>query len=278
MWYFFITLTIAMTIASYYLSKAKKRSVHSQRLGVDKIFGSKAATVFWASSVLLIIILNSLESPPVGKNLKHIRNQSEIVTQQALGQYVAEQFSQSLTPGAKVLIIDLIKGEIDRRFHEAFIAGFSAGSKAGGISVKGEIIEFPDQAAAEESSLSEMLFLTAEMFDAIIDKHSDCSAVISLVGVPNGYETSRTWLKVNEGDILLGVVSDDVFLLGGMIINNDITACIVPKRRYSYDNVASLEASTVEEIFSQRYYYVTSSNIIGVMRQDRRIFKIQRRI
>ena len=278
MWYLFTIFCIILAIISYRLSKkTQKRSLHSQIIGWDKIFGTDATTVCWASVALAFVIGNIVSSNPGRKQLKSIKFQSELRVQQALGQYFADQFGQLLETGSNVLVINHVKGEADQEFHEAFMAGFILGGEKQSLEVEEEVIRLANDHLNDESKFSELLWPTAEQFDKLVDKNKKCSAVISLIGIPDGYESSRTWLKVNNGKMLLGIVSDDVYLLGGMVINEEIAACIVPKRRYTFEKLFSAEDSA-EKIFSNRFYYITATNIIEIMREDRRIFKVTRRI
>ena len=246
-------------------------------LGLRRIFGTDTASLCWASVALFFILVNMNYSSPGRKSQKNIRFQSELQVQRALGQYFAKQFGGPLKPGTGILLINLIKGSTGQKFHEAFIEGFRTIHKEGDFKIIEESVKLDNFTSVETSEINSKLRLDADEFDTLVEKHEDCSSIISLIGVPSDYEDSRTWIKVTNGDIRLGVVADDTFLLGGMIINSEITACVLPKRRYAFDDIFTM-ADNRDYIFSNRFHYITADNIIKIMKQDRRLFKVTRRI
>ena len=266
-----------MSIYSYRGTKSQKQSLHKHRLGLSKICGNDVATLLWASVALLFIAVNLVSSRPGSKKLKTNKLQSELTVQRALGKQFASKFGKSLKPNSQLLFINFVKGENDQKFHNAIVEGFETISKKMNTSLNEEIVTFTQLAPIEEARRTHELNITANQFDELIDKHPNCSAIISLVGIPDDYESSRTWSKVNNGEILLGIVADDVFLLGGMILNSEINLCIVPKRQYRFDRTFS-DLDNADKIFTSRFHYISAVNIINVMRQEQRLFQVARRI
>ena len=277
MWYFFTICSVTLSILSYRVTRSPKQSLHRDKLGLTKIYGNDAATLWWASLALLFIIINLVSSNPGSKELKENKFQSELTVQGALGKAFATQFIKSLKSGTQILLINSVEGEGDQRFHDTFVEGFTTVSKKKDISLIEEIVRFTQLVSIDEARIARELSMSVNQFDELVDKHPNCSSIISLIGIPADYEGSRTWIKVSNGDIRLGILSDDVFLLGGMIINNEINSCIVPKRRYSFDDTFS-ELHNTDVIFASRYHYISAGNIIEVMRRERRLFQVTRKI
>ena len=88
---------------------------------------------------------------------------------------------------------------------------------------------------------------------------------------------SSTLVKLSNGELLFCVVGDDVYHIGDLILQKNVYCYIVPKRLYDF-RIAPNSTINADELFDSRFYSITNENIFEIMRKDRRLFKIVRKI
>lgn len=247
-----------------------------QNIVVKKALGNEFATICWGSIALLSVVFSLYSSDMGPRKTKKNSQQLELEIQRLLGKMMANKITKEFRKDFNALVINQITGEKSKEFHNAFMTGFKSGQSGRAKNTFEEIINLERNGVNKDRQISEALIFTEERFDTIIAKYSDVAAVISLVGVPSDFESCQAWVKANNGELFIEILTDDPFWLGGMLVNREIVGCVIPKRLYEYSSTAS-ERETPEKIFQARYWYVNSDNIIQTMRKDGRIFRVTQR-
>ena len=275
MLYFLLFITVYLTLISFNQSKSRKRHLLWLNFRLDYILGTNAATIIWASSVMLIVACLAIKSSPGTAKTKQLRLDLELASQRALGHHFGARFSILAHEDSNVLIINEVASDREKKYHDAFMDGFRSGIFRHINSINEELIEREIKDPVRETSINPILNLNAREFDKIVERYDTCSTIISLIGIPQNYSGSKTWIKVASGEMLLGVLTDDVYTLGGMIFQNEITSCIIPLRRYSYDDDLEKYADP-EYAFTARYLEINSENVWVTLKRHRQLFKSSR--
>ena len=104
--------------------------------------------------------------------------------------------------------------------------------------------------------------MTAEDFDRAVQRHSDCTVVITLFGIPlkDGREISflrKAYDPAAPQLIMMGAITDHDLIRDGLQ-NGNIFAVVIPREDANYE-VTELPL-TQEEIFRLRYRLITKAN------------------
>ncbi len=132
-------------------------------------------------------------------------------------------------------------------------------------------IENKESNTIEDSSFDPDLHVDAGMIDDLVIKHEKCNIIILLTDLPGNFTGSKTWIKINEGKLLLGLLTNNLCNKGGMIFENEISACVVPRGLRSYDK--QLMNSSLEEVFALRYIDINSENVSNMLKEHRQLFQ-----
>lgn len=244
-----------------------------------RVLVSAPATILWASISLVGVCLAVWHSSPGRQERKAQYLERELSAMHAVGRAFAEGFSRKAPAKSKVLVVDRANKSSAanlERYHAAFMDGFRGNLFHNIVGVRDAFIQVSSADAETELAKHQASIFAAAQLDEIIAKHDDANVLILLIGLPQDYVGSRTWVKVQEGKLVVGLYSEDIYELGAMIFSNEIAICITPKERYSYEPSAAA-AADAEAFFRERFHFVTAANIFDLTREYRRLFKISRK-
>ncbi len=272
MLYLFLFIAISLTIISFHNSKNRERHPLWSNFKLDRMLGTNSATVFWATSILIAIIMLILDSEPGETKTKHQRLENERVAQKALGHYFGKRFSHLAQGESKVLIIDNAGHEAGRNYHGAFVEGFESGIFRHISGIKEEFVGLENKESENgENTFNVDLHIDAEKIDELVTKNEECKIVILLTDLPRNFIGSKTWIKVNHRELLLGIVTSNVYNKGGMIFESEISVCAVPRTLYNYDK--SYLNTNLEEVFALRYIDINPENVAEMLKKHRQLFQ-----
>ncbi|MFT5129427.1 MAG: hypothetical protein ACI8W8_003049 [Rhodothermales bacterium] len=273
MFFAFIFIGIIMMLVCYRLKKLRlrRRGEVSTMIGV---LGSDTSTVVFGCLVIGTVIAIILSARPGVETQHKIKQDREIAARQILGQYLGKKLATRAKKGGPVLLIDRVAGEQDQALHDAARSGLEASLGSELPLEKVELVDFRST-KKDERSQTEALRISKTQFDEIIRRHPECRYVVSLVGLPSDFDQSSSSIKVRNKKLTLAVYTDDVYLKGDFIANGTISACVVPYPNSTLPDI-NPEAS-LEDQFAARYIYIESSNILKVVKEHRRLFRLTRR-
>lgn len=183
-----------------------------------------------------------------------------------IGDYLGKKF-----PGAQVLIIvnaDYDKNEHMKKINEGLLEGLGATVKI----LAQAPLEPPKPApgAAPQEYVPMEAYMTAERFDAILDKYPTATLVISTIGLPYNVGEMKLWGKAEAQRPKLALLNGDVHSLGAAIASKAIVAAVVgsPEAKYS-DAAAPVDP---QEAFKQRYLLVTPENVEATANKYQSLF------
>jgi hypothetical protein len=206
----------------------------------------------------------------------------ELATRE-LGSYLAR-----VQPGARLLVFSNpftrkpgIATEIVQ-MEDAGLRGLRAGiGSAAAIGavvfpeVKPEARENARAVAIDPESPTPLSFLIApETFDALIERHSDCNVVVSLIGLPADLEPCESWTK--PGGAKFALLLPDLRLMGGSAaVKQAVESCkllaFVLNRPYAPNDQKPPTGKSREE-FEKRFLLVTAENLGDMMRRYPSLF------
>jgi hypothetical protein len=273
MFFALIFVGILMMLVCYRLKKlrVRRRDDVSTVIG---ILGSDTTTIFFGCVVIGTVIAIILSARPGTEKQHSIKHAREITARQILGQFLGQKLAARAKKGGPVLLIDRLAGEHDQALHDAVRSGLEITL---GSDLPLQEVELLDYRSTkkDERSQTEALRISKTQFDEIIRRHPKCRYVVSLVGLPSDFEQSSSIIKVRNKKLTLAVFTDDVYLKGDFIANGIITACVVPYPNATlqdFDPNASLDTQ-----FASRFIYIEASNILKVVKEHRRLFRLTRR-
>ncbi len=242
-----------------------------------QIVSANATVLALASLALATIIVHGVNARPGKQALKRQALAHEARAYEAVGYHLATKFSRVCEPGTKALVIDRYRGTSGELFHQGFMKGFQAGITTNAKNIGVVTVEriastaSADVTGGPAAIMKNLAFSGAEL-DAIVKAHASPGLIISLIGLPDNFEASNTRIQTSQGDLKLVVLTDNVYRLGELIFNRELTACVVPKRLFAYDAISSDDLE-LQQLMNMRFYYLDSDNIIKILRKDRRMFQ-----
>lgn len=176
-----------------------------------------------------------------------------------LGSYLKGKF-----PGEKVLIVadrDYEKNKRTQRLIESLKAGLGSDANVDTITIasKGNV---PPE---EEFMMPLEEIMTAKDFNAVLDKHSDCKMVISMVGLPRDAAKMKIWQMSSATRPKIAILDGGIQSLKQAIAAGYIVAAVSYKPGVKYtEDPAPKDAN---KAFDLRYILINPDNI-GKMAED----------
>jgi hypothetical protein len=280
-----IGLGIVMMLVCYRLTKATAWDNIFVNIFFIKPLRSYNAIIVFAGLVLVLLIMMNISMEQSKKQRKETAFSREMQLTQRLGESLGKKLSVIAPAASNALVINRINDRSQQQVHNEFILGLRAGIFRNIEKIDSNLMYPPEPTTLNYPiAISEYLNIKAKDLDQIMDKYPHANVVISLVGIPKNYVGSKTWYRVTGQELIFIAVSNDVYLFGEQILNNEITACVVPRMLYSYDkmvlNALSKDGKGDNEdlVFTQLYYYINASNIVKILMQNNRLFKFERKI
>jgi len=268
MWYVAIFALVGLTFVSYRKKKLAARFPEDIKTAADAILANDATVICLASLALVMVILLIHGLAPGGTKYKMIETEKELRAYRVMGQYLAQQATLGMKKGAKTLVI----GRADNPTHKAMVEGLKAGLPAGAEIVKQHFLA-PNTVKAEEAEAAAKLGFTAAALDELIEKNEKCTLVFSFASVPLDYWQSKTFDLARSGKIRLAIYTDNVYSLGGPIIEKGITTCAFPRPGRLPDE-GPTGPEDLKTAFSKRYVCVDHKSVMEVARQNKRLFHL----
>ncbi|GEM_PF-3352993 len=175
-----------------------------------------------------------------------------------LGKYIAIKH-----PGAKLLlVVDKPRnGDVRTpKMLEAFKKGLSGKAKIEAAEtpeisqVNGRILK-PEE--IELMPLQEML--TADSFDRLVEKHPDCTLIVSFLGLPNDADKMKIWSMEPAKRPKIALVNGAYYNLKNVIQSGAVTAVVAvsPKAMFSDEPAPP----NMKSAFDKRYLLITPDNV-----------------
>lgn len=286
---FLILAFLILTIVSYRSNRTRLKPHLRSLRGRLRFVGIDHTTFFSAAVVLLIITLFMLTSDPGRAVIKASKVDTEVAAYRTMARHLTQQLAPAVVEGTSVLVINRPVGEKDKIYHQALVTGVK---EALGDSVEAVIEEFiqePDADTAKEHASADSLIFDRVAFDGIARRNSNCSVVISFIGVPPDlyHDAEGKYIEPNRNksfvrrkilrsELSLGVLTDNPYLLGQAIFSGELKVCVVPKRNFSYENDEFRNVEDAERFFASRYHLITPENVIDIYKVNRRLFKVEK--
>lgn len=279
MWYILIIACILLTVTAYIKWRsASRRRRRTDESIVDRWLGQEVSVFFAGALALLFIALSILFSDPGMKELRSLRQQRDAAWHHLVAKQLAEQLRDSLPAEAKVLLIDQRPIDNSDPYHEAIKKGLEAGFN-GQATITAEVYVEPVQSVQPEALpiANEALAPSSRQFAQWLSENQTCNVVISFVGIPADYAQSMMSYRAQNGDLVVGIYTGNVYQLGRAISQKSLHACVVPK--YSYvDEELPPDLSQSAQAFDNRYLMITPENVGDIYKANRRMFKVQRAV
>jgi hypothetical protein len=186
-------------------------------------------------TALLHVVVATINPPQLSGLEK--RKSSERAYAIAHVGYAGTYVKESHPGSGPVLVIHGNVGDHNRDIHEAQL---NALEDALGEPVKAK-------------AMVDDVYWEAKDFDAVLAQHSDCKVVISLAGLPAGFEDMAFW-EMADGDRPKLIVYQNMLLsLGKAIKEGFITALVVPNPEFKHDLRTYEPKGDQAELFNERY-------------------------
>ena len=196
------------------------------------------------------------------------RNELEYlrISTEKLGRYLAQKYA-----GSKALVLVDPPSAFNQERTAALLRGLESGL-AGKISIEARKSPDPPEtarqtvAAASDGATEDVrppmdYWLTAEAFDALIEKHTEtCDLVITMIGVPSDVSQMRLWNLSNRPKLALACGS--VYELRGLIASGDIVAAVAFSPEAVFGNEEP--PGDIEAAFRRRFLLLTPENVEGL--------------
>jgi hypothetical protein len=273
MFFAFIFIGIIMMLVCYRLKKLRIRE-RDEVSTLVRILGSDTSSIFFGCLVVGTVIAIILSARPGTEKQHSIKQAREVQARQVLGQYLGAKLVARAKKGGPVLLIDRVAGEHDQALHDAAREGLEIGLGSELALESVELLNFRS-VKKDERNQTDALRISKTQFDEIIRRHPTCRYVVSLVGIPSDFDQSSSIIKIRNKKLTLAVFTDDVYLKGDLIANGIISCCVVPYPNNSLP-VLGAEAS-LEDQFAARFIYIEAKNILKVVKEHRRFFRLTRR-
>ncbi len=173
--------------------------------------------------------------------------------QQARVTYLADYLTKA-HPDARYLLITNQRTEFNEDRQQAMMNAL----KPLNIAQIHEVM--PPEEMGDEMMPEADLFLTAEMFDKIIERYSDCDMVISTLGLPMDYRDMKLWTMAPEKRPRLVLLDAYVYDLRKAIEKGAIAAVVQYRPDAEYRPDEDVPDNTAEA-FAKRYILITPENV-----------------
>lgn len=281
MWYVLVFLGIALMVVSYRAKKACRRNPAAVSLYL-RLLGNDAATILCACLVLFFIFLLVFFSDPAPLKSKNRAYARELMYQRAMGEQLARTLKAQIGNGDMAIVIEKKVSAIQGKrkdFQQARLEGLRTGFGKGVKLIEIQVGPNPDEeiSITNEKEKANPLILTQDKLDRVVLKYPSADYLVSFVGVPPGYDQTNAAFKTSNQQMACGFFTDNIYLLGYLIASKHITACIVPRRRFSYlrENQAK-PSDSLEKKFADRYILVTPKTVAAFAKKNRLMIKVNR--
>lgn len=274
MYLLLIFVSIIGTISCHRMKKSRLRHP-TVVTGLQKVLGNDTATVSGACIVLVFVLLAIVSGAPGVSKQAAERTEREHAAHRTMAHYLAKELAADIDDNAKALVLDYDDDNgTYASYHTAALDGLKSGfGDTVEITVVKRIPRRLDDDDASATDRANALRLSKKDFDAIVKENKECSVIVSLIGLPNDYDSSVTRLQVKKNTLKFGVFQDDVYDLGVPLVSGEITACVVPKRHFSYDQLPPMD--DLDAAFDSRFIFINQKNVqkIALAKENRRLFR-----
>ncbi len=173
--------------------------------------------------------------------------------------------------GEKTLIVadrDFEKNERTKRLIEALKKGL--GTPDAEVCTI-EIANKGNMPAEEEFMMPIEEMMTAKDFDKLIDSHSDCKLIVSMIGLPRDLAKMKLWHMSKDKRPNLALLNADTHALKGAIAKGLITAVVSYKPGITYTEESA--PSDPQKAFDMRYLLITPENVEKVAKDNKGLFQ-----
>jgi hypothetical protein len=272
---------VIFAAACYRLKKGRLRHPTLTPGAAQKLLGNDTATVFAAAGVFVVVAIFLLAGSTSIETVREERLTTELSSYRAMATVLGQQLataSAETSDANKVLVFDMLGGDLYERYHDAAVEGLKEGL-GGAVEVTTHRFRAePKEEDTTEIERADALLFNVHEFDELARKHEDHLVVVSLMGLPTDFENSAARLQFSRAKRFFGVFEDNVYLHGATIAQGEITACVAPKREFDYDTLDPVPAGDVKALFDQRYILIHAENVIEVAKEYPRMFKRLKRL